>query len=105
MKSAVVVFPGINRERDMAIALPTGVTVGALIALARAHVGDATSIELFDLFTGGSLGAGERSAGLRFTFQPDLAGGADAAVDASLDSFAAAAGTNLGARVRGMEGG
>ena len=92
-------------ERDMAIALPRGVTVGALIALARAHVGDATSIELFDLFTGGSLGAGERSAGLRFTFQPDLAGGADAAVDASLDSFAAAAGTNLGARVRGMEGG
>ena len=92
-------------ERDMAIALPAGVTVGALVAIARAQVKKATSIELFDLFAGGSLGAGERSAGLRFTFQPEAAGGADADVDTALDVFAAAARKELGARVRGAEGG
>ena len=92
-------------ERDMAIALPAGVTVGALVALAREHVDNATSIELFDLFSGGSLDAGERSAGLRFSFQPATAGAVDAAVDAALDAFAAAATAALGARVRGTEGG
>lgn len=105
VRSAIVPPPTPPIERDMAIALPAGVTVGALVALARTHVGNATSIELFDLFEGGSLGAGERSAGLRFTFQPEAAGAADAAVETALDAFANAARKDLGARVRGAEGG
>ncbi len=105
VRSAIVPAPTPPIERDMAIALPAGVTVGALVALARTHVGNATSVELFDLFAGGSLGAGERSAGLRFTFQPESAGAADAAVETALDAFATAARKDLGARVRGAEGG
>lgn len=92
-------------ERDAAFALPAETSVGALIALARSCVPSAISIELFDLFSGGSLRAGERSAGLRFAFQPMAAGESDAAIEAALAAFSEEARSKLGARLRGAEGG
>lgn len=92
-------------ERDAAFALPANVGVGALIALARTHVPDAASIELFDLFSGGALREGERSVGLRFVFQPNAAGESDVEIERSLAAFAAVAHSEFGARLRGTEGG
>ena len=92
-------------QRDVALVLPASVYVGALVALARERVGSATSVELFDLFSGSALSTGERSAGLRFTFQPVAAGEHDAAIEEELDAFVAVAQNELGARVRGAEGG
>ena len=90
-------------SRDLALLLPDGAAVGALVALAREHVPGAVSIELFDLFAGGSLAAGERSAGLRFTFQPAEPGSDAGAADA-LERFAGVAARQLGARLRGEQG-
>ena len=83
-------------------ALPQQVLVGELVTLARKSVSEAVRIELFDLFAGGTLSAGEYSAGLRFTFQPSIPGD-DAGADAALASFSATAEKRLKARRRGDE--
>jgi phenylalanyl-tRNA synthetase beta subunit len=78
--------------------------VGEVLHVAHATVGRATAIELFDLFAGAPLAPGERSAGLRFTFQPTLAGLDDDAIAAELAAFEGAVLRATKARVRGVEG-
>ncbi len=90
--------------RDVALLIPASTTVGEVLHVAHATVGRATAIELFDLFEGAPLAPGERSAGLRFTFQPTLAGLDDDAIAAELAAFEGAVLRATKARVRGVEG-
>jgi phenylalanyl-tRNA synthetase beta chain len=89
--------------RDVALLIPGGATVGQVVAVARTAVNRATSVELFDLFSGAPLAPGERSAGLRFTFQPSATGADDEAIAAELAAFEGAVLRACGARVRGVE--
>jgi len=89
--------------RDIALVLPSKAMIGTLMELAHTTVPEATQIELFDLFSGGTLASGERSVGLRFTFQPSEPGG-DGGAASALERFGGAATRTLGARVRGEEG-
>jgi phenylalanyl-tRNA synthetase beta chain len=89
--------------RDIALLIPGAATVGQVVAVARTAVTRATSVELFDLFSGAPLAPGERSAGLRFTFQPSATGADDEAIAAELAAFEGAVLRACGARVRGVE--
>jgi phenylalanyl-tRNA synthetase beta chain len=91
-------------ERDVALLIPAATTVGQVVAVARETVTRATAVELFDLFDGPPLAPGERSAGLRFTFQPAAAGADDEAIAAELTAFEGAVLRTCGARIRGVEG-
>jgi phenylalanyl-tRNA synthetase beta subunit len=91
-------------RRDVALLVPASTTVGQVVAVARETVARATAVELFDLFAGPPLAPGERSAGLRFTFQPAAAGADDDAIAAELVAFEGAVLRACGARVRGVEG-
>ncbi len=90
-------------QRDVALAAPAGVQIGDLVALAQEQVTLAQTVELFDLFSGAGMAEGERSVGLRFTFQPAAAAALDSSVDAQLEAFAASAATRFGTRVRGTD--
>ncbi|MGA1431110.1 MAG: hypothetical protein ACO32U_05445, partial [Candidatus Limnocylindrus sp.] len=90
-------------QRDVALAAPAGVSVGDLMALARESVPIAVRIELFDLFSGAGMAAGERSIGLRFTFQPASATELDETILEQLNLFVASAGKRYATRVRGAE--
>jgi hypothetical protein len=90
--------------RDVALIIPATATVGQVVDVARGAVSRATDIELFDLFAGPPLALGERSAGLRFTFQPTTTGADDAAIAAELSAFEGAVLRSCGARIRGTEG-
>jgi len=90
-------------QRDVALAAPAGALIGDLVALARESVKLAASVELFDLFAGGGMAPGERSVGLRFTFQPDTAAALDDAITAEVDAFTASAAKRYGTKVRGAE--
>jgi len=91
-------------ERDVALLIPAATPVGRVVAVARETVRRATAVELFDLFDGPPLAPGERSAGLRFTFQPAAAGADDEAIAAELTAFEGAVLRTCGARIRGVEG-
>jgi phenylalanyl-tRNA synthetase beta chain len=91
-------------ERDVALLIPAATTVGEVIAVARRSVPRATTIELFDLFAGAPLAPGERSAGIRFTFQPSSTGADDEAIATDLAAFEGAVLRACGARIRGVEG-
>ena len=73
------------------------------MTLAREAVPLAVRIELFDLFSGAGLANGERSVGLRFTFQPPQATALDAAISDELATFTTSAGKRYATRVRGAE--
>jgi phenylalanyl-tRNA synthetase beta chain len=90
--------------RDVALLIPAATTVGQVVAVARSAVSRATAVELFDLFTGAPLAPGERSAGLRFTFQPSATGADDEAIAAELAAFEGDVLRACGARIRGVEG-
>jgi len=90
--------------RDVALLIPAASTVGQVVAVARSAVSRATNVELFDLFAGAPLAPGERSAGLRFTFQPSATGADDEAIAAELTAFEGAVLRACGARIRGVEG-
>lgn len=90
-------------QRDVALAASDDVAVGDLVALAREMVTLAVRVELFDLFSGPGMGVGERSVGLRFTFQPAQATSLDDAIEDELAAFATRAGERYGTRVRGTE--
>jgi phenylalanyl-tRNA synthetase beta chain len=90
--------------RDIALLIPAATTVGQVVAVARETITRATAVELFDLFDGPPLAPGERSAGLRFTFQPTATGADDEAIAAELAAFEGAVLRACGARVRGVEG-
>ena len=90
--------------RDLALLIPGATTIGQVVAMARETVVRATAVELFDLFDGPPLAPGERSAGLRFTFQPSGAGADDEAIAAELAAFEGSVLRAYGARVRGGEG-
>jgi len=90
--------------RDVALLIPAAATVGQVVAVARSAVSRATAVELFDLFAGAPLAPGERSAGLRFTFQPSATGADDEAIAAELAAFEGAVLRACGARIRGVEG-
>ncbi len=91
-------------ERDVALLVPAATTVGQVVAVAREIVTRATAVELFDLFDGPPLAPGERSAGLRFTFQPTATGADDEAIATELTAFEGAVLRACGARIRGVEG-
>ena len=91
-------------ERDVALLIPAATTVGQVVAVAREIVTRATAVELFDLFDGPPLAPGERSAGLRFTFQPTATGADDEAIATELTAFEGAVLRACGARIRGVEG-
>jgi phenylalanyl-tRNA synthetase beta chain len=90
-------------QRDVALAAPAGVLIGDLVTLAKESVRSALSVELFDLFAGGGMAPGERSVGLRFTFQPEAAAALDNAITAEVDAFTASAAKRYGTKVRGAE--
>ena len=90
--------------RDVALLIPAAATVGQVVEVARSAVSRATAVELFDLFAGAPLAPGERSAGLRFTFQPSATGADDEAIAAELTAFEGAVLRACGARIRGVEG-
>ncbi len=90
-------------QRDVALAAPANVLVGDLVGLAGECVTLAVSTELFDLFVAPGMAEGERSVGLRFTFQPAAATELDAQITAQLDTFTSTAATRYGTRVRGDE--
>jgi phenylalanyl-tRNA synthetase beta chain len=90
-------------QRDVALAAPAGVAVGDLVALARESAPLAVRIELFDLFSGAGMAAGERSVGLRFTFQPAVATELDEKILEQLTRFTTSAGKRYATRVRGAE--
>ena len=90
--------------RDVALIIPAATTVGQVIGVARATVARATSVELFDLFSGPPLAPGERSAGVRFAFQPSTTGADDEAIAAELAAFEGEVLRTCGARIRGVEG-
>jgi len=90
--------------RDVALLIPAATTVGQVVAVARSTVWRATAVELFDLFAGAPLAPGERSAGLRFTFQPSATGADDEAIATELAAFEGAVFRTCGARIRGVEG-
>lgn len=90
--------------RDIALLIPAETTVGQVVSVARTTVTRATAVELFDLFDGPPLAPGERSAGLRFTFQPSATGADDGLIAAELASFEGTVLRACGARVRGVEG-
>ena len=90
--------------RDIALLIPAATTVGHVVDVARKSVSRATAVELFDLFAGAPLAPGERSAGLRFTFQPSATGADDEAITAELAAFEGAVLRACGARIRGVEG-
>ena len=90
--------------RDIALLIPAATTVGHVVDVARKSVSRATAVELFDLFAGAPLAPGERSAGLRFTFQPSATGADDEAIAAELAAFEGAVLRACGARIRGVEG-
>ncbi|MFM9129348.1 MAG: phenylalanine--tRNA ligase beta subunit-related protein, partial [Candidatus Limnocylindrus sp.] len=90
--------------RDIALLIPAETTVGQVVSVARTTVTRATAVELFDLFDGPPLAPGERSAGLRFTFQPSATGADDGLIAAELASFEGIVLRACGARVRGVEG-
>jgi phenylalanyl-tRNA synthetase beta chain len=89
-------------QRDLALLIPAATTVGEVVAVARTTVVRATEIELFDLFAGAPLAPGERSAGIRFTFQPTATGVDDEAISAELADFEIAVLRACGARIRGV---
>ena len=91
-------------SRDIALLVPAGVSVGEVVELARTSLGRATTIEVFDLFAGPPLAPGERSVGLRFTFQPDSAGADDGDIADEIVAFEGAAQRAFGARPRGVGG-
>jgi len=90
--------------RDLALLIPATTTVGQVVAVARSTVSRATAVELFDLFAGAPLAPGERSAGLRFTFQPSATGADDEAIATELAAFEGTVLRTCGARIRGVEG-
>lgn len=90
--------------RDIALLIPAATTVGQVVSVARTTVTRANAVELFDLFDGPPLAPGERSAGLRFTFQPSATGADDGLIAAELASFEGTVLRACGARVRGVEG-
>ena len=90
--------------RDVALLIPAATSVGQVVAVARATVAKATAVELFDLFAGPPLAPGERSAGLRFTFQPAAPGADDDTIAAALAAFEGEVLRSCGARIRGAEG-
>jgi phenylalanyl-tRNA synthetase beta subunit len=73
------------------------------VALAREAAPLAVRVELFDLFSGAGLAEGERSVGLRFTFQPPQATALDEAISDQLATFTTSAGKRYRTRVRGAE--
>jgi len=90
--------------RDVALLIPAATSIGQVVGVARTTVSQATSVELFDLFAGPPLAPGERSAGLRFTFQPATPGADDVAIAAALSTFEGEVLRSCGARIRGVEG-
>lgn len=89
--------------RDVALVIPAAVAVGQIVDFAHASVTRAIAVELFDLFAGPPLARGERSAGLRFTFQPTNPGADDVAITAELAAFEAEVLRTCNVRVRGSE--
>lgn len=91
-------------RRDVALIIPAATPIGTVVTVARTCVPRATAVELFDLFVGPPLAPGERSAGLRFTFQPPTPGADDGGVAAELAAFEGEVLRSCGARIRGVEG-
>lgn len=90
-------------QRDVALAAPESVLVGDVVSLAGECVPAALQIELFDLFSGAGLPLGQRSIGLRFTFQPQVATELDELINDQLAAFSAAAAERYATRMRGAE--
>ena len=96
--------------RDIALELPETILAGAVESLIASAAGElCESVELFDLFTGGSLPEGYRSLAFRVTYRDPLAATSpdqartltDKEVDACHSRIVAAAKQQLGANLRG----
>ena len=65
---SIITFPEV--ERDMAFIVDNAVNAESIMKTARQVAGNTLKgIDVFDVFSGQSLGAGKKSIGLRFTFQ------------------------------------
>lgn len=96
--------------RDIAFELPESILAGTVEALIRKSAGElCESVELFDLFKGGSLPEHTRSLAFRVTYRDPLAAAqpdkartlTDKEVDACHARVISAAKTELGATLRG----
>ena len=88
--------------RDFAFVVADDVTAQAVVAAARnADKALITEVEVFDLFTGESLGAGKKSLALTATLQPMDKTLTDAEIDAVADKSVAGVAKATGAELRG----
>ena len=89
-------------SRDFAFVVADEVTAQAMVAAARnADKALITEVEVFDLFTGESLGAGKKSLALTATLQPMDKTLTDAEIDAVADKIVAGVAKATGAELRG----
>ncbi|MDD9876796.1 MAG: phenylalanine--tRNA ligase subunit beta [Magnetovibrio sp.] len=89
-------------SRDFAFVVADDVTAQAVVAAARnADKALITEVEVFDLFTGESLGAGKKSLALTATLQPMDKTLTDAEIDAVADKIVAGVAKATGAELRG----
>ncbi|GAC1676328.1 MAG: hypothetical protein NVS9B8_18020 [Candidatus Limnocylindrales bacterium] len=87
-------------ERDLAIVVDEGIAAAAVAALIRAAAGpDLVSLDLFDMYRGAPLAAGDKSLAWRLSFQTDGRTPTEADVEAAVVAVGAAL-AGVGGRIR-----
>ena len=93
-------FPAV--KRDLSLVTPANVGYGDVHAVVRASGGPLLdSVELFDLFRGGSLEAGNAALGIRLKFQSAKGNLKGKAVDKAIEAIMGALRTELDVHLRG----
>lgn len=88
-------------RRDLALTVSAGVAAGQLLQSAKSlAMEEVTDIAVFDSFSGGPLGEGLRSVGLRVTMQGIGANLVEERISEVMDALAAGLETSHGAKVR-----
>jgi len=89
-------------SKDMAFILKMDVPAGDVVRAAKsADKQLITEVEIFDVFTGGSLGAEEKSLAIRMILQPREKSLTDEDIAALLEKVAQKVGASTGGRLRG----
>jgi phenylalanyl-tRNA synthetase beta chain len=95
--------PGV--ERDLALLVPAGVSVGALLGFVRGRGGEwLRDIGVFDVYRDDKMGAGERSVAIRLQFRAHDRTLTDAEVEEAVRRIVHDLGEELHVGVRGSQG-
>ncbi len=99
----VPAYPGV--ERDLAVLVPTGVRVDAVLGVARARGGEhLAELAVFDVYRNESMPPGDRSVAVRLRFRAADRTLRDDEVDEAVRSVVRALEEDLRVRVRGQTG-